>query len=127
MLSCQGYLLAGYFVLSKGATDNPKSLIIAIICVLSAMIAWRIRVAIKQGEEVIDKVHKLERQVFIEAKETKELEKYFLGFDVGRHWGDGQKDIHHILSFACQREIPWGFVVIWCVFFLVSIGPKFAW
>jgi hypothetical protein len=125
MLSCQGFLLAGYFVLSQGTPDNRKSIIIAVICVLSGIIAWRIRLAIKQAEEVIDKVHKLERQVFIDAKESKELEKYFSGYDTGRQWGDGQKDIHQTLSFACQREIPWGFVVIWAILFLVSVGPKF--
>ena len=127
MLSCQGFLLAGYFVLTQGVADNRKSLVIALICLLSAMITLLIRLAIRQAEEVIDKVHKLERQIFIDAKESTELEKYLSGYDVGRQWKDGQKDIHQVLSFVCQRAIPWGFVGIWAVLFLISIGPKFTW
>jgi hypothetical protein len=127
MISCQGFLLATYFALyQSGVTDNVKSLIIALICIVSARIAWIVRNAIEQAENIIDKVHTLEHQVFIEAKQNKELEKYFSGYDRGRQWGTGDKDFHQIISFRCQSEIPWGFVVIWVILFLASIGPKFT-
>lgn len=124
MLSCQGFLLAGYFALSQGITNKRNSLLIAAICIISALIAWRVRIAIKQAEEVIDKIHNLERRVFDEARENKNLEAYFSGYNTDRNWGDSRKDIHQVLSFACQKEIPWGFVAIWAIFFVVSIGHE---
>ena len=82
------------------------------ICILANTITITIWLAIRQAEQVIDKVHGLERQVFIDAKESKELEKYLSGYDIGREWKNNQKDWYQVFSFFCQRSIPLGFVMI---------------
>ncbi len=128
LLSSQGFLFAVYFALSGGQTTrDSRSLLILALCICSALIAWRIRIAIKQAEDVIDRWHILERKVFTDAEESKELKDYFAAYDIKRQWGEASKDPYQVESFKCQKEIPYMIVFLWILLLLFSLFNNFKW